>query len=98
MENARDKRKIPSACIGQWCDIHQGVNIRTGIEADSVPKIGDNVQIGPGAKIFKNVEIGANTMIGANAVVTKSFEKGNCCIAGTPARIILFEPNICQYG
>lgn len=37
-------------------------------------------------------------MIGANAVVTKSFEKGNCCIAGTPARIISFEPNIYQYG
>lgn len=66
--------------------------------ADSVPKIRDNVWIGPGAKIFENVEIGANTMIGANAVVTKSFEKGNCCIAGTLARIISFEPNIYQYG
>lgn len=97
MENARDK-KIPSACIGQWYDIHQGVNIRTGIEADSVPKIGNNVWIGPGTKIFGNVEMDANTMIGANAVVTKSFEKENCCIAGTPARIISFESNIYQHG
>ena len=82
-----------NAKIGEWCDIHQGVNIGQNIEKNSVPMIGDNVWIGPGVKIFGKIEIGNNTMIGANTVVCKSFPEGNCRIAGNPARIISNEPN-----
>ena len=82
------------ARIGEWCDIHQGVNIGTGIEPNSVPHIGSNVWIGPGAKIYGKIEIGDNTMIGANSVVTKSFVQGNCRIAGAPARVISEEANV----
>jgi serine O-acetyltransferase len=58
-----------------------------------VPTIGDNVFIGPGAKLFGEINIGDNVMIGANAVVTKSFEEGCCRIAGIPAKKISDEGN-----
>ena len=83
----------PEAKIGQWCDIHQGVNIGVNLEEGSVPTLGDNVYIGPGAKIFGKVQIGDNVMIGANAVVTKSFAEGCCRIAGVPAKKFSDEGN-----
>ena len=36
----------------------------------------------------KDVVLGDHTTVGAGSVVTKSFEKGYCVIAGNPARII----------
>ena len=83
----------PNARIGKWCDIHQGVNIGQNIEEGSVPIIGDNVWIGPVAKLFVKITVCDNTMIGANAVVCKSFASGNCRIAGNPAKIISHKPN-----
>ena len=68
-----------------WCDIHQGVNIGQNIEKGSVPVIGDNVWIGPGVKMFGKIALGDNMMLGAGAIVNKSFEEGNCTIAGNPA-------------
>lgn len=77
----------PKAKIGAWCDIHQGVNI--GENTDKLAReIGDNVWIGPGAKIFGGIKIGNNIMIGANAVVNKSFEQDGVNIAGVPAKVI----------
>lgn len=75
----------PLARIGDWCDIHQGVNIGQNIEKDSVPVIGNNVWIGPGVKLFGKITLGDNMMIGAGAIVNKSFEEGTCTIAGNPA-------------
>ena len=74
------------ARIGKFCDIHQGVNIGQNIEPGSVPTIGDNVWIGPGAKLFGKITIANRIMIGANAVVNKSFLEENITIAGVPAR------------
>lgn len=51
------------------------------------PVIGDNVDIGAGAKIIGDIVIGDNCIIGANAVVTKSFPK-NSIIVGIPAKNI----------
>lgn len=86
------------ARIGQWCDIHQGVSIGQNTDEDAVPVIGENVWIGPGAKIFGKIVIGDNTMIGANSVVTKSFEQGNVRIAGNPAKVISEEGNAFYRG
>lgn len=83
----------PNAKIGEWCDIHQGVNIGQNIEDDSVPTIGNNVWIGPGAKIFGRIKIGDNTMIGANSVVNCSFIDGHVRIAGVPAKVVSNDPN-----
>lgn len=48
---------------------------------DAAPRFGNNIYIGPGAKIWGPITIGDNTAIGANAVVSKSFE-GHCTIVG----------------
>ena len=77
------------ARIGANCRIHCDVNIGTQAGySDKAPKIGDNVYIGPGAKIYGAIQIANNTAIGANAVVNMSFLKENTAIAGVPAKII----------
>lgn len=81
---------INSKCkIGKNCRIHVGVNIGSDArDSTKVPQIGDNVYIGPGAKIFGAINIGDNTVIGANAVVSKSFPEGNVTLGGIPAKVI----------
>jgi serine O-acetyltransferase len=73
------------AVIGKNCRIHAGVNI--GHWKTGAPKIGDNVYIGPGAKIIGDIMIGDGVVIGANAVVCKNFPSG-VTIGGVPAKII----------
>lgn len=69
--------------------MHACVNIGTkaGYE-DVAPKIGDNVYIGPGAKIFGQIAIADGIAIGANSVVNKSFLEPAISIAGVPAKKI----------
>lgn len=72
------------AVIGKNCRIHSGVNIGRDLEA---PTIGDNVYLGPGAKLWGKIVIGNNVAIGANAVVTKDIPDG-VTVAGVPAKIV----------
>lgn len=51
-------------------------------------KIGKKCWIGMNSMILPGVELGEHTIVGAGSVVTKSFKKGNCVIAGNPARKI----------
>ena len=62
------------AQVGANCRIHACVNIGAngGGEKDT-PILGENVYIGPGAKIFGKIVIGNNTVIAANSVVNKDF-------------------------
>jgi len=80
-----------SARVGMWCDIHQGVNIGSNHSKDDnknlVPKIGSNVWIGPGSKIFGKIEVGDEVRIAANAVVNKSVA-ANKTVGGVPAKVI----------
>ena len=73
--------------VGENCKIHVGVNIGAWGQSDDAPKIGDNVYIGPGAKIFGKIKVGNNVSIGANAVVNKDVPD-NCVLVGVPARIV----------
>lgn len=79
---------IDAEKIGKDCLIFQEVVIgykdknRTG-----KPVIGNNVHVGPGAKILGSVTIGDNVDIGTNAVITRDVPK-NSVVAGIPARII----------
>jgi len=90
---------IGPVTIGKYCNISQGVTIGLGrIETDryGLPIIGDNVYIGPGAKIFGRIRIGNNVSIGANAVVSKDIPD-NAIVVGNPGRIIGYQdknPNI----
>lgn len=77
------------ARIGSNCRVHVCVNIgANGGGLEDTPSIGDNVYIGPGAKIFGKIHIGDNTVIGANSVINKDFLDGGYTIAGAPTRII----------
>jgi len=81
----------PKACVGSFCDIHQGVNIGESIDG-LAPTLGDNIWIGPGAKLFGGITLGSNIMIGANAVVNRSYSNG-VNIAGVPAKVINHKGN-----
>lgn len=79
-----------NAKVGKNCLLHSGVNIGTngGNAGKNAPKIGNNVYIGPGVKIFGDIEIADNIAIGANSVVNKSFLEPGITIAGVPAKKI----------
>jgi serine O-acetyltransferase len=84
-----------NARIGANCRTHVCVNIGGSgglVDVETArglaPVIGDNVYIGPGAKIFGPVRIADRCAIGANAVVNASFDEPGCSIAGVPARLI----------
>jgi serine O-acetyltransferase len=77
------------ARIGRNCNVGHGVTIGQANRGkrQGVPTIGDNVFIGPGAKIFGNVTVGSGAAIGANAVVTTDVPAG-AVVAGAPAKVV----------
>jgi serine O-acetyltransferase len=85
----------PRAVIGRDCNLSQDVTI--GMEGRGeragAPVIGDEVYIGPGARIFGRIRIGDNVKIGANAVVRRDVPS-NAVVALDPGfRIISLEGN-----
>ena len=72
--------------IGTNCRVNQQVTIGFG-NTDRLPRLGDNVHIGAGARVIGDVTIGDNVIVGANAVVTKDVP-ANCTVVGIPARIV----------
>jgi serine O-acetyltransferase len=76
------------ARIGKNCRIHTCVNIGASGGNPEAPQMGDNVYIGPGAKIFGNIQIGNNIAISANSSVNTSFDENDILIAGSPAKRI----------
>jgi serine O-acetyltransferase len=74
------------ARIGANCRIHPCTVIGTQAGfSDKAAHIGNNVYIGPGAKIFGQIDIADGIAIGANSVVNKSFAETGITIAGVPA-------------
>lgn len=58
------------ATIGDNCRIRNGVVVGLRCAEDRcAPQIGNNVDIGAGAKVLGNIRVGNNVAIGANAVV-----------------------------
>jgi len=78
------------AKIGENCRIHPSTSIG---EYNGTPTIGNNVYVGPGAKLFGNIKIGNNVAIGANAVVNSDIPD-NVTIGGIPAKIISNKSSI----
>lgn len=73
--------------FGDDCRIRTGVVI--GLSRVSEPCaaiVGNNVDIGAGAKLLGSIRIGDNVVIGANAVVNRDVPS-NCIAVGVPARI-----------
>lgn len=76
------------AKIGNNCKIHAGVNIGATSGSSEAKTIGDNVYIGPGAKIIGGGSIASRVVIGANAVVVGDVLEEGITIAGVPAKKI----------
>jgi serine O-acetyltransferase len=71
--------------IGDNCRIRNGVVIGLQRPFESrAPVIGDNVDIGAGAKILGPIFVGNNVSIGANAVVIRDVPD-DCIAVGVPA-------------
>lgn len=74
----------PAAMVGANCRIHPSTSIG---DYNGTPTLGDNVYIGPGAKLYGAITIGDNVAIGANAVVNSDVPS-NCTVGGIPARVL----------
>jgi serine acetyltransferase len=76
--------------IGTNCTIFQQVTIgdarNSRQKGQPVPVIGNNVEIGAGAKILGDIRVGNHAKIGANAVVLQDIPP-HAIAAGIPARI-----------
>jgi serine O-acetyltransferase len=77
-----------SSVIGDECVIRQGVTlgIRRLDALDEAPVLGNNVDVGCGAKILGRVHVGDGAAIGANAVVLDDVPEGQVAV-GIPARV-----------
>lgn len=76
------------ARFGDNCIIRNGVTVGLSHTAHPVaPTIGNNVDIGVGAKILGDITVGDYVVIGANAVVIRDVPPKSVAV-GVPARIM----------
>lgn len=76
------------ARIGENCTFHGQACIGNDGISENAPMIGNNVDIGVGARIIGGITIADHVRIGANAVVTKSCLTEGATLVGVPARIL----------
>ncbi|AZV55529.1 serine acetyltransferase [Clostridium sp. AWRP] len=74
------------ARIGKNCFLSHQVTI--GRSRGGEPVIGDNVYIGPGAKIFGGIHVGNNVRIGANCIVFEDIPDNATVVLEKPRVII----------
>ena len=72
--------------IGEDCLIFHDVTLGTG-QIPGNPKIGNNVDIYPGARVLGGVVIGDRSMVGANCVVTRDVPPESIILTA-PSRVI----------
>lgn len=81
--------------IGKNCNISHLVTLGVSNRGTrkGVPTIGDNVYIGPGAKIIGNIIVGNHAAIGTNCVVTKDVPD-NAVVVGVPGKVISLDGSV----
>ncbi len=81
----------PLVIIGNDVEIFNGVTLGNRLRRTDtnwkMPKVGNQVKIGTGAKLLGDIEIGDDCRIGANAVVLCSVQAGRSAV-GIPAKVI----------
>lgn len=82
-----------NAKLGENCKLHGDNCIGNNGITEYAPIIGNNVDIGVGAKVIGNIILGDNCKIGANSVITKSFKQKNLILVGIPAKIMKNKNN-----
>jgi serine O-acetyltransferase len=78
---------IQAAAVGENFTVNQGVSVGPDWRANGLPRIGNNVFLGSGAKVLGNIELGNNVVVAANALVERPVPD-NCTVVGVPARVI----------
>jgi serine O-acetyltransferase len=78
-----------SCTIGDGCVIRQGVTLgnRHMNRPFDAPQLGNDVNVGAGAKILGKVTVGEHANVGANAVVCKDVP-AFATVTGIPARVM----------
>jgi len=80
------------AKFGDNCRIRDGVVVGLRrVEEKCAPIVGNNVEIGSGAKLLGQIRIGDNVLIGANAVVLCNVPDNSIAV-GVPAVV---KPRLC---
>lgn len=79
----------PHCRIGKNCYLSHDVTLGKAHNGPrkGVPQVGDDVFIGPGAKIIGKLVVGDNAAIGANSVVLGDIPP-DCFAAGAPAKVV----------
>jgi len=75
--------------IGDNCTIYQGVTLGgTGKDTGKRhPTLGNNVNVGSGAKVLGPIKIGDNARVAANSVVLREVPE-NSTVVGIPGRVV----------
>lgn len=80
--------RVGIATIGDYCSIHQHVEI-VGNGGDAPgPRIGSRVWIGAHAKVRGRVDVGDGATIGSGTIVQRDVEAG-ALVLGNPARVAM---------
>jgi serine O-acetyltransferase len=78
---------LDEVVLGKNCRIGMNVMITGRSPYKNVPRIGDNVWIGPGTIISGPVIVEDNVIIGPNSMLLRSVSAGHI-VVGNPARVI----------
>ncbi len=75
--------------MGATCDVHQGVTIGVSDRGgrSGVPRIGEQVWIGPNATLAGPITIGDHVMISANSLVVRDVPS-HTVVRGVPAEVV----------
>jgi len=76
------------AKIGENCTFHGQACVGSDGSSEAAPVIGNNVDIGVGAKIIGDLTIADGVKVGAGAVVTRSCLEEGTTLVGIPAKPI----------
>ncbi len=85
----------PGVTIGSDCNISQDLTIGLSGQGEKagVPTIGNNVYIGPGARVFGRISVGNNVKIGANAVIYKDVPDNAIVVLDPGFKIVSYKGN-----
>jgi serine O-acetyltransferase len=81
----------PGVRIGDRCRILHDVTLGTNMDRVGVPRLGNDVFIGAGAKVLGPIVIGDGARVSANSLVITDVPAGATAV-GVPARIVQLYP------